>query len=68
MAANVYYEEKGRAIFVCWKPDDHHSDKLHRIAVLPSGDFEVVCSHTSLDEHTIRSQVRFIMETRKKNE
>lgn len=58
-SANIYLNEQGRSVFVIWKPK--HDKCTHRIAVLPNGDFEVVCYHNRLDDSAILSQIRQVL-------
>jgi len=56
--ANNYIQVDRTDVFIMHKPG---VDKMHRIAVLPSGGFEVVCTHQSLDTATITKQIKYLL-------
>jgi len=47
-----------RSVFVSHRPGD---EKPHRISILDSGNFEVVCTHKFYDEGNIKCQIKRIM-------
>ena len=59
--ATSYIKVDGRSVFIIHK-EPYDEKQLHLIAVLPSGDFEVVCTHHYLDTGNIKAQIKGILE------
>jgi hypothetical protein len=55
-----HFTEQGRSVFVS-RESVTGDCRAHRITVLPSGDFNVVCTCLVYDEGNIRAQVRDIL-------
>lgn len=70
MRVEVTFHGAGHSadVFISHRPGEC---KMHSIAVLPSGDFEVLCTHNTLDTNVITNQIKYLLRKRleeKKNQ